>query len=199
MALKDLPAKKKIFISFAILFFLLAILEADFFLAGTKFLFRGRTEIYKVVPEVVGEKMQANFLKIPSLGIEAPIVYVSEKNEVAYQKALLDGVAHYPDTAEPGQFGNTYIFGHSSDYLWGKGKYKTVFATLPKIHIGDEIAVSDKDGNKFVYKTIESKKVAAGDLSVLDQFGKTRKLLTLQTSYPIGTALARWVVVAELK
>lgn len=199
MALKDLPKKKKIFILTGVLLVLVIILEFGFISAGTKYLLRGRTEVYHIRPEARGEKIQPDFLQIPSLGIKVPLVYVTEKNETAYQKALEDGAAHFPDTAEPGQFGNAYIFGHSSDYLWSPGKYKTVFATLPKIRLGDEIAVSDRGGNKFVYKVIESKKVAADDLSVLDQGDGTKKLLTIQTSYPIGTALARWVVIAEIK
>jgi len=40
--------------------------------------------------------------------------------------------------------------------------------------------------------------VSPKDLSVLDQQNFQKKFLSLQTSYPIGTALKRFVAVAEL-
>src|SRR5438093_1507422 len=77
-----------------------------------------------------------NLLEISSLGIKAPVVYVDQANETAFQAALKDGVVHYPGTALPGQPGNVYIFGHSSDYFWSNGHYKTIFASLPQIKKG---------------------------------------------------------------
>ncbi len=153
------------------------------------------TSVLSEPPVPTGEP---NMLEIPALGIHAPIIYIDEKTEKAYQEALLHGVVHYPGTAKPGEAGNAYIFGHSSDYIWSPGQYKTVFAILPKISQGDLINVSDEQGRMFVYRVIEQKVVTPTDLSVLDQGGNQRKLLTLQTSYPIGTALRRYIVVAEL-
>ena len=74
--------------------------------------------------------MEPNTLTIPSLGIRAPIVDAPESSENAFQKALQDGIVHYPGTATVGKPGNVYVFGHSSDYIWSKGSYKTVFALL---------------------------------------------------------------------
>ena len=127
------------------------------------------------------------------------MVYVYAATEKEFQAGLIDGVVHYPGTALPGEFGNCYIFGHSSDYIWSKGKYKTIFATLPKMQLGETILVSGPENTEFIYTVIDSKKVSAKDVSVLSQQGYSRKLLTLQASYPVGTALARWVVVAEMK
>ena len=75
---------------------------------------------------------------------------------------------------------------------------KTVFALLPKIKTGDKITVSDREGNKFIYEVKETRVIAKDDMSVLDQHNNERKLLTLQTSYPVGTALQRFVAVSEL-
>lgn len=146
----------------------------------------------------VEEKSVPDRLQIAHLKIDAPIVYVEEESESAFQEALKSGVAHYPGTTDVGKPGNAYIFGHSSDYLWAKGDYKAVFALLPKIKIGDEIAASDREGRVYHYKVVETKIVTRGDLSVLSQNTGGRKLLTLQTSYPVGTALKRFVVIAEL-
>ncbi len=143
--------------------------------------------------------MQPNLLVIPGLGIEAPVVYVDENSEQVFQKALTGGVAHYPGTAKPGEFGNCYIFGHSSDYFWSKGRYKTVFALLPRIQKGEEIVVSSQSGEKFTYVVTDSFSAAATDVKWLEQGDYSKKILTLQTSWHIGTALKRWIVRAELK
>ncbi len=144
-------------------------------------------------------KSQANFFQIKSLGIKAPIIYPVEASETVYQEALKNGVAHFPGTAQPGELGNCYIFGHSSDYLLSKGKYKNIFALLPKIKIGEEIIISDSEREKHIYIVLASRKISHDDVSVLDQQNYKKKLLTLQTSYPLGTALARWVAIAEKK
>lgn len=140
----------------------------------------------------------ANTLAIPKLGIEAPIIYVEQENEPSFQEALASGVGHYPGTAEPGMLGNVFIFGHSSDLTWAKGEYKTVFALLTKLERGDFIILSDKQGNSFVYYVIDMFSVTRDDISILDQGDGTRRLLTLQTSYPVGTALRRWIIRAEI-
>lgn len=144
------------------------------------------------------KKYEPNMVYINSLGIKVPLQYAKEANEKSYQESLLNGVGHHPDTARPGQLGNVYIFGHSSDYKWSKGKYKTIFANLPHIKIGVEIVVTDNLGNAYKYKVTDSLRVEATDVRWLNQANYQKKLLTLQTSYPVGTAKARWVVRAEI-
>lgn len=143
-------------------------------------------------------KVEPNMLWIDSLGIKAPIVEVTARNEKAYQEALKHGIGHFPGTAAAGQWGNMYLFGHSSDFSWSSGEYKTVFALLPKIQVGDTIVVSGADGTPYEYRVTETAVVSPKDLSVLDQYGNQKRMLTVQTSYPLGTALRRFVAKAEL-
>ncbi len=171
-----------------------------FFLQQIQFFFSKPTQVYNdITSETAREKIEPNILVINSLGIKLPVVYVQEKSEDAYQLALRNGVVHFPDTAMPGQLGNVYIFGHSSDYVWAKGNFKTAFALLPKIEVGSQILLSDQDGNPYLYKVIETKVVKPTDLTVLSQQNNSKKLLTLQTSYPLGTAISRFIVIAELE
>lgn len=142
---------------------------------------------------------QPNTLAIPSLGITAPIEYATQKSETEFQKLLQNGVVHYPGTALPGQVGNMFIFGHSSDYSWSQGNYKTVLALLPKLKQGSEIKVVDKNGYMYTYISKNMVIAAPTDVQWLDQDTKGKRLLTLQTSYPIGTALKRYLVIAELR
>lgn len=146
----------------------------------------------------IQEKGELDRLQIPTLGITAPVIYVQEQSEEVFQEALQSGVVHFPGTALPGQPGNVYIFGHSSDNVWAKGGYKTIFALLPKMQPQDLILITDSEGNLYKYQVRETKVVSPQDTHVLDQGKNSRKLLTLQTSYPIGTSLKRFLVIAEI-
>ena len=103
----------------------------NYWITQAKFLINGKPAGEYIDPNL--EKMEPNILVIETLDIKAPIIFAEEANEETFQKSLENGVVHYPGTAKIGQKGNPYIFGHSSDYIWKKGEYKTVFALLPKI------------------------------------------------------------------
>ncbi len=149
-------------------------------------------------PQPIAEKIAPNRVIVPSLSIDAPLQYVEVAKESVFQEALAFGVVQYPGTAKPGQPGNVYIFGHSSDFAWAKGDYKTVFATLPHIEVGAEIILSSEDGTPYTYIVRETKVVTPEDLSVLAQ-DPTKKTVTLQTSYPLGTALKRFLAIGKLQ
>lgn len=154
------------------------------------------------LPSQAGEHsvptLAANTLSIPSLGIEAPLVYITGTTETDFQEALAEGVVHYPGTAQIGEPGNSYFFGHSSDLAWAKGKFKTVFEKLPDIKPGNNIYISNSAGKTFTYTTTKTFVVNPTETWVLDQGDKKRSILSLQTSYPVGTAKQRFVVQAEL-
>ncbi|HJV33149.1 MAG TPA: sortase [Patescibacteria group bacterium] len=135
-------------------------------------------------------------IRIPSLGIDAPLVEAATRTQAAYKAALQKGVTHFPGTAPAGGVGNAYFFGHSSDLPWAKGDYKTVFALLPTIEVGAKIYVTDHDGNAYAYAAEATRVVVPSDLSVLADPGNGKRTLTLQTSYPVGTALRRFIVTA---
>lgn len=177
-------------------------LNFNYFWANARFLLSNRTTSYQdpkaLSARQTEHRQEPNLLAIESLGIKAPIVYIDKTSETEFQMALKNGVVHYPGTAKPGEAGNVYIFGHSSDFVWTKGNYKSVFALLPKIKIGAAVSVTDQDGTPFVYKVTRSFVASAKDTYLLKQ-DQTQKILTLQTSYPIGTALKRYIVIAKLE
>jgi len=144
------------------------------------------------------ETGEPNHISIPDRNIETPVIYVDETNEEVFQDALAQGVVHYPGSALPGEPGNPYIFGHSSDFFWKPGDYKEVFKLLVDIPLDTIIKITNKEGELFVYKVIETKIVGPKDVSVLNQYDYKHKMLTLQTSWPVGTALKRYIVIAEL-
>ncbi len=145
-----------------------------------------------------------NRLIIPKIDKNIPILESDPQKLVGadwtslqktFQEDLQNGVIHYPGTAKPGQMGNAFITGHSSYYPWDPGRYKTVFARLGKLEVGDDIVVY-YDQKKYYYKVREKKEVKSDDVSVLAQ--SSEKLITLMTCSPVGTNIKRLVVVGEL-
>ena len=152
-----------------------------------------------LAPEEKEAPLQPNEILIPSIGVRAPIVYVDVISEPVFVEALHHGVVHYPMTANVGEPGNAFLFGHSSDWIGVEDPYRNVFALLPHLLVGDEITVTDQDGLTFTYVVTETFIVTPTDTRVLEQGDGTESILTLQTSYPFGTALARFIVRATLK
>lgn len=147
------------------------------------------------IQEVYARSYENNHLYIPSLGIDAPIVYLNSVDEMTLQAELKKGVGHYPDTAMPGEVGNVFLFGHSSYYWWDWSEYSAIFANLESIQLGDRILVYYNE-ELYVYQVKETKVVDPTNLSVLDQ--NRNYELTLMTCTPLGTSLNRFIVVAEL-
>lgn len=137
-------------------------------------------------------------LIIDKINLKAPIIISEIAEESLFQKDLQNGIVHYPGTAMPGQPGNCYLFGHSSDSVFAKGNYKRVFEKLDRLQKGDLILISSK--NQKYYYQIYSVFVSSDDnLSVLSQNTSGKSLLTLQTSYPVGSAEKRYIIRAELQ
>ena len=145
-----------------------------------------------------------NRLVIPKLAKSVPIVETGAENlegknwtelEKQIQSSLQNGVLHYPNTAVPGQYGNVFITGHSSYYLWDSGSYKDVFANLYKLEIGDEYYVYYKQ-KKYTYKIVEKNIISPNDTTVLEQ-PKDKLISSLMTCYPTGFTTSRLVITAE--
>jgi len=133
---------------------------------------------------------------IPKINVEIPVIYDEPSlQEDAIQKALERGVVHYANTPNPGELGNSVIFGHSSNNILNKGKYKFAFVLLNKLEIGDVFFLT-KDGVRYSYKVFDKKIVKPTDLSVLNATSKPATA-TLITCDPPGSSLNRLVVVGE--
>jgi len=130
------------------------------------------------------------FLAIPKLGIKDASVIIGSSD-------LKSSLIQYPQTALPGQLGNTVVFGHSVlPQLFNPKSYVSIFATLHTLKIGDEIIIT-YDGSEYKYIVSEMFEVKADDFSVLEQ-KYNDKTLSLITCSPPGTYLRRLVVRAEI-
>jgi sortase A len=132
---------------------------------------------------------------IPTIGVKAPIIFEQSTAEWAVQLALRRGVNHYGNTVNPGQIGNTVIFGHSSGAVWAPGDYKFVFTLLDKVKAGDQITI-DYEGTRYTYVVTGTEIIVPTNLSVLNQ-NTNKPTLTLITCTPVGTSKYRFVVHAD--
>lgn len=133
---------------------------------------------------------------IPKINVEAPIVFdVPTIEEKDVQKGLENGVVHYITTPNPGEKGNSVIFGHSSSNILNKGKYKFAFLMLKSLEPGDTFIVQ-KDRKRYVYKVYNEFIVAPTDFSVLGPTDKPATM-TLITCDPPGTSTNRLIIQAE--
>ncbi len=134
---------------------------------------------------------------IPKINVQVPVVYdVTTIDEASLQKGLERGVVHYSTTSSPGEQGNTVIFGHSSNNILNRGKYKFAFVLLSRLEIGDTFYLQ-KDGIRYVYKIYDKKVVSPTEFSVLDAPTDKRAIATLITCDPPGTTISRMVVIGE--
>ena len=136
-------------------------------------------------------------LSIPKLGVQAPIVWT--RDFARMEEDLKSGATHHPATPYPGERGTVSIHGHSSGNPWD-GNYKTVFTKLNFLEPGDEVLVTvynaASEGKQYRYVVREKQVFAKGDQEQFDQ--RDGYFLNLSTSWPVGTALQRYVVTTEL-
>ncbi len=136
-----------------------------------------------------------NRLVIPKLKIDAPIIFSDSASPHQIKKDLKRGVVHHPNTALPGEKGNVFIIGHSSNYFWQAGNYDQIFALLDKLKNGDLITVYYQN-KKYNYSVFEIFQVGPHEIWIMDSVNNP--IITLMTCWPVGTNLRRLVVRGKL-
>ncbi len=134
---------------------------------------------------------------IPKINVEIPVNYSeTSTDEAVIENALQNGIVHYPTTAVPGQNGNAAFFGHSSNNIFNKGKYKFAFVLLHTIVTGDTFYLT-YNSKVYVYKVISRTVVEPTEVGVLGPVSGQTATATLITCDPPGTSLRRLVVVGQ--
>jgi LPXTG-site transpeptidase (sortase) family protein len=134
---------------------------------------------------------------IPKINVEIPADYTgTSTNEADIENDLQNGIVHYPNTAVPGQTGNATFFGHSSNNIFNKGKYKFAFVLLHTLETGDTFYLT-YNGKLYVYKVISRTIVDPSQVGVLEPIPGQTATATLITCDPPGTSLHRLVVVGQ--
>lgn len=120
-------------------------------------------------------------IELPSIGVSE---YVVEGTDTA---SLRKGPGHYPETPLPGDRGTTAIAGHRTTY-------GAPFRKIDQLRRGEPVHVDMPDG-RFVYRVQRTKIVDDQDLSVLDEAGYQR--LVLSACHPLYSAAQRVIVFAR--
>lgn len=183
---------------------------------------KGVEEVVKK-PETPTRK---NWLNYSKYKIQAPIQYATledlykkdekgnfdfkrpidqDPTDAPVQLKLKDGIVHMGSTVQPGEIGNSYIVGHSSNYSFVKSDYNTIFKPLESTSKeGEEFWIYDKDGRELKFCVFEAIKILDSDgATAYRDFGGNRRVVTLQTSilgWRGGQLLAthRWLTRGEL-
>lgn len=123
-------------------------------------------------------------IKIPALDVDTVVV------EGTSASALRAGAGHYPNTPLPCETGNVAIAGHRTTY--GRP-----FANLDRLKAGDAIILETPVGSCTYEVTRTPFIVAPTDFSVVAD-DQSRRMLTLTTCHPKGSAAKRLVIQADL-
>jgi len=140
-------------------------------------------------------------LTIPKIWVDVHIVTLSnvpiEKIKKAdYDEYLYDGVVKYPYTADPGQKGNVFIFGHTSYYWWKKNPYGTVFSKIPRLRHWDIMKLT-WNGKVYEYEIFKKLILSPREVSSVYKKYKNGEFLTIMGCYPIGSDRQRMVIIAK--
>jgi LPXTG-site transpeptidase (sortase) family protein len=133
-----------------------------------------------------------NTVFIPKIGVKAPIGWDISSDKITGE--LEKHVVHVQGSVKPGEKGNIFLTGHSSNYWWKKGDFNTVFALLPELKKDDQIILTNK-GKFYYYKVTSTVEVKPADVS--NYFSSNTEQLTLMTCVPVGTNLKRLLIFAS--
>jgi len=135
-----------------------------------------------------------NSITITKINIKAPLVFPAGTSQKELNEALNRGVIIYPGSALPGQNGEVFLSGHSSIFPWVKTQYGQVFTLLDKLEPGDIVSLA-YDHYQYDYRVTGKKILLPKEIVISNT---KEPILTLMTCWPIGTALKRLVIKAEL-
>lgn len=132
-----------------------------------------------------------NAIFIPKIGVKAPIGWDVGADKITEE--LESHVVHVQGSVKPGDKGNVFLTGHSSNYWWKKGELNTVFALVPELKKDDQVILTYK-GKFHYYKVSSTLEVRPADVN--KYFSSDSNQLTLMTCVPVGTNLKRLLVFA---
>ena len=130
----------------------------------------------------VGSLPPAIHMLIPAIGVDSPVEELSINNlgDSRLYETPKQVVGHIPETANAGEKGTAWFFGHLESPIKGGG---SVFHDLPRIpemlHNEEEVyAVLKSDEGGFLYRLTGSEVLAEDDLRLYDTGEASIRLVT---------------------
>ena len=144
-----------------------------------------------------------NRLIIPAINLDVPLVETDVhdyKNftETTFDSDLENWVVKYPTTPNPGEWGNAFFFGHTSQEYRKNNPYGTVFRRIPQLKTDDKIQVV-RNWVLYEYKVVKTVIVKPKNVNnTYVEFGdENKEYITLMWCYPIWRTDKRMMVFAE--
>lgn len=136
-----------------------------------------------------------NFIRIPSIGVNVPLVASKSLLDVDVIASLQNGASLYPNGVNPGALGNVFVAAHSSGYPW-QGKYRFAFTRINELKTGNIILIDFK-GTRYAYKIYKSETIVPtnGYTVASDHLYPT---LSLMACWPLWSISHRILVHADL-
>ena len=144
----------------------------------------------KTVVKVIGEKPL--HITASTVGIDIVVENPKSEDNSVLNEYLTRGAVHYPGSADLGA-GNTFIFGHSSNWAVVHNKAYKALNGIDKLVRGDKIYV-DSDTGRYVYEVTRVYQASA-DAAFVD-LSSDKNMLTLSTCDVFGAKQSRFVAEA---
>ena len=131
-------------------------------------------------------------------------IYLKNYQSVGVQRLLGDGVVRLAYSPHPGELGNSFIVGHSSNYSSVISKYNFVFKDLVNQQpIGEIFTIYDSLGRKLDFKVFEAIEVGSQNLNQAYINYLDKRVVTLQSSIlervnGKNEPTKRWLIRGEL-
>lgn len=146
-------------------------------------LMEGFNQVRSTESYQIGSQLPATKMILPNLGIDANVselFIANTSNGIEYQIPASNHIGHLPETANPGEAGSAWYFGHLESPIVGEG---SVFSNLPKIADmirdgKDVFIITSNDSSEFLYRITSTKVVHADELDIHDSGRASIHLVT---------------------
>ncbi len=152
------------------------------------------TQLFPALSQV-NDATDGNWIRIPSLGVNVPLVMSPSLNDADVINTLSAGAALYPNGIEPGRPGNAFISAHSTGEPW-KGKYRFAFLRINELADGNVIHI-DYNGTRYTYEVSRKEIVIpTADFRVISD--RPVPTMSLMACWPLWSTEKRMLVHSEL-
>lgn len=149
-----------------------------------------------VKAKTTAQKLDENYLYIPTLGIQAPVQWGIEEKDAS--NLLSTGLVHFIESASPDDAtGNIYITGATSGPIWSSSAYKNIFTLLEKITPDNVITLIYKN-NIYSYKIESINSTSNKNIIIAPGIELDDSYLNLLAKYPVGINWRTLIVKAKL-
>jgi sortase A len=142
-------------------------------------------------PSELAKTVNKNTIYLDKINVKAPIIFNVPNDADSVAANLQNGVIHIAGAAHPGEIGNVFLTGHSSNFVWARGNYNNIFSRLNNLQVNDNIVINYNDVI-YIYRVSDKYVASASAIGNLKQNNNSE--ITLMTCYPIGTNINRLII-----